>query len=611
MTLNLSPDAPPLEGEWGEIVWQPESLWAAKWEDKLAGKLKYIWLGDTAPIKQRREADKFDKAIRLEAQIEVVRQEIQEALIDANPRRRMIATACYLIDALCLRVGDEKDPDEADTVGATTLRPEHVMLREDGEVEFRFLGKDSVEWHKTLRPPEVVLANLAELSRNARPASSAVNGDRSHPTRNLPQLFPDVTSRDVNAFLSRIMPGLTAKVFRTHHASIAVRGNLDASGVKAKDPEYMKWRAATMANLEAATLCNHTKQASGDWAKTRSRYQERQVRAEERLDRVSEEVKELTAAFNALRKEARGKEEAETQPEARKKVRERYRKRVQSAQLKLEAVRERRDRAQVALGKLKAQSMIAGKKRTWNLGTSLKSYIDPRVYHTWGQQVEYDVLGRYYPTTLRRKFAWVRALDEQRALLEAQTGVSLRPCTPDDLSAVAQVLSAARKEHPTLDLPAEPEQVGARFLPSLEGSWRETIVALDEEQVVVGLASVGPEWQRREGEITETALDLFAVLRPGRVSIELAELLADEVRRCVEGYNMQHPRQARALWPQDDHWADAAPGFLEALGLEDTEDEEAEEDEVEETEEPGDEEPEGDEETAGESSTVVPAVGGS
>ena len=33
----------------------------------------------------------------------------------ADPDRWRIATACYLIDALCLRVGDEKDPDEADS----------------------------------------------------------------------------------------------------------------------------------------------------------------------------------------------------------------------------------------------------------------------------------------------------------------------------------------------------------------------------------------------------------------------------------------------------------------------------------------------------------------
>ena len=63
ITLNLSPDAPRPEGDWAEIVWQPESLWVARWEDKLTGKLKYVWLSDTAPVKQEREAHKFDKAV--------------------------------------------------------------------------------------------------------------------------------------------------------------------------------------------------------------------------------------------------------------------------------------------------------------------------------------------------------------------------------------------------------------------------------------------------------------------------------------------------------------------------------------------------------------------
>ncbi|RPI57255.1 MAG: DNA topoisomerase I, partial [Chloroflexi bacterium] len=38
ITLNLSPDAPRPEGAWAEIVWQPESLWVARWRDKLADK---------------------------------------------------------------------------------------------------------------------------------------------------------------------------------------------------------------------------------------------------------------------------------------------------------------------------------------------------------------------------------------------------------------------------------------------------------------------------------------------------------------------------------------------------------------------------------------------
>ena len=33
-----------------------------------------------------------------------------------------------MIYRTAMRVGDEKDPDEADTVGATTLRTEHIKL---------------------------------------------------------------------------------------------------------------------------------------------------------------------------------------------------------------------------------------------------------------------------------------------------------------------------------------------------------------------------------------------------------------------------------------------------------------------------------------------------
>ena len=48
-----------------------------------------------------------------------------------------------------MRVGDEKDPDEADTVGATTLRKEHIKLTENA-IEFDFLGKDGVRWRETI-----------------------------------------------------------------------------------------------------------------------------------------------------------------------------------------------------------------------------------------------------------------------------------------------------------------------------------------------------------------------------------------------------------------------------------------------------------------------------
>ena len=407
ITLNLSPEAPRPAGEWAEFVWQPDSLWVARWRDKLSGKLKYVWLSDSAPIKQEREAQKFDKVYELDEELDAVRAQIEADLAEEDPRRWRIATACYLIDALCLRVGDEKDPDEADTVGATTLRPEHVTLHSDGTAEFRFLGKDSVLWHKRLNLPGTVRRNLEQLVRTARPSSNSSNGDKGHPSRDKPQLFPDTSSRDVNAYLSEILPGLTAKVFRTHHATIAVQETLAESEVAAEDPEYRKWKVANLANLEAAILCNHTKKEPASWQRSQQRYEERQRKAEARVEKYEERVAQYRQAMAELEVEAQEKE-VEAPPEKLDKVRARYEKRFGVAQRRIDRAQAQLEKARNAVGKIKAQALIAAKKRTWNLGTSLKSYIDPRVYYEWGQEVDYDVLDRYYPKALRQKFAWVK-----------------------------------------------------------------------------------------------------------------------------------------------------------------------------------------------------------
>jgi len=565
ITLNLSPDAPRPAGDWGEIVWEPDSLWVARWEDKLAAKLKYVWLSDTAPVKQRREAEKFDKATRLGDMLDIVRAHIQEHLQDSHPRRRMIATACYLIDALCLRVGDEKDPDEADTVGATTLRPEHVKLHADGTVELTFLGKDSVQWHKKLTPPKVVLDNLAELIRQARPSSAAGsgNGDRSHPTRDLPQLFPKVTSGDVNAYLSGILPGLTAKVFRTHHATRVVRDSLQTAGVQAHSAEYLKWQAATMANLEAAILCNHTKQASANWATTKERYQQRQAKAEERLEDRRQAVRLATEKLAKLKEEASQKEADAEGLEQQRQIRQRYQSRLDKAQASLDAAREARARAQMALRKIKAQAMIASRKRTWNLGTSLKSYIDPRVYYRWGQEVDYDVLRLYYPTILQRKFAWVRLDNDGGDAEDGDLAIEVRTCMSDDLKALEHLFQVVREQHPGAGLGFTAEEIGRHYLPALGGPWKEAIIALGEEREALALVVLGPEWMWND----QPTLDIFGLLRPGQASHALAERLAEEVHRRLRAYELQHPRESYALYPQDPRWLALSEELASALGL--------------------------------------------
>lgn len=57
---------------------------------------------------------------------------------------------CVCAFSLALRVGNEKDEDEADTVGCCSLRVEHIAFPADGHVELNFLGKDSMPYHQVI-----------------------------------------------------------------------------------------------------------------------------------------------------------------------------------------------------------------------------------------------------------------------------------------------------------------------------------------------------------------------------------------------------------------------------------------------------------------------------
>lgn len=562
ITLNYGPHPEEMSGDWAEVVWQPESLWVARWKDKLTGKLKYIWLSDTAPVKQEREEQKFDKALTLADHIAAVREHISRGLDAENEQTRRIATAVYLIDALCLRVGDEKDADEADTVGATTLRREHLAFHDDGTIEFHFLGKDSVEWHKLLKPEERALRNLRALAGVDSDGSAAPRRDPPSPDASQ-QLFPDVTSAHVNAFLSQVIPGLSAKVFRTHHATQAVRASLEGSGVTTPDPDYVKWRAASLANLAAAELCNHTKQTKGNWETTQERYQQRIAKAEARAALAAERAAEQQALFAALQAEAEQAQADAPSIEAASKVVARYARRLVAAQKRVDTAQASAQRAADALGKVRAQFEIASQKRTWNTTTSLKSYIDPRVYHRWGESVDYDVLSNYYPATLQRKFAWVRSAENDA---DGEVELTLRPCLPTDLVAVASFFERVRDEYRDLDLPTQPADVAQRFMPRLNGDWRATRIILGEEREVLGFIAVGPAWPD-----APRCLDILVVLDTDVRPKGLAYRVAAEVESCLEAYDTQHPRARRepetTLRPSDRTWLAYAPELEQVLAL--------------------------------------------
>ncbi len=350
--LNLGEEASVPSGDWGRIVHDHESVWFAKWIDKLTDKEKYVWPHESSHIQQSRNMEKYEKAARMRKNLERIRSRVLRSMSSRNERERKIATVSYLIDRLGMRVGDEKDEDEADTVGATTLRVEHLKIT-DTRIEFDFLGKDSVKWIKFIENPEKVLVrNLTEF------VSGKTAGD---------EIFDDVTSANVNGFFSNIVSGLSAKVFRTYHATAITEASLRTADLRGKEDLVKKYHAK-MANLEAAIFCNHKRTPPKNW--------------EEALKKKEELLREY---------ESRGKAE-----------------RVE---------------------KTKMDIQLAVKTRDYNLNTSLKNYIDPRVYKAWCDYVGLDWT-KLYTKSLQRKFEWV---EKSRAEWVApEVAVPISPATPEE-----------------------------------------------------------------------------------------------------------------------------------------------------------------------------------
>ncbi len=347
--LNLPPDAPVPSGHWKGVVWEHDKVYVAKWEDKLTGKIKYVWFSDTAFLKQNREKEKFQKAETLGKQIKTIEQHILKNLDSKDEERRKVATVAWLIFAVNMRVGDEKDPDEADTVGAITLRAEHVKI-DGNNLNFHFLGKDSVEWDKTLPAPPEVIQNIQNYVQTSKE-----------------YLFEGVDSKKVARFFSEKIPKLSAKVFRTWKCTTTLEVSLkeatDQKKVAKDSPDYKKTYYAKLANYEVAVVANHKKKIPPTF--------------DQRLEKKEANLKALESQL--VVKKATGK--------------------------KTEALETRIERAKLDLELTKLT-------KEYNLGTSLKSYIDPTAYVKWAKKVKFDI-EKFYPKTLRNKFSW--ALQSSKA----------------------------------------------------------------------------------------------------------------------------------------------------------------------------------------------------
>jgi len=203
-------------------------------------------------LKGEKDWEKYELARKLKYKISSIRSGYMADMRNKEMAARQRAVALYFIDTLALRAGNEKDSEEvADTVGCCSLRVEHITLhrhlgKKECVVEFDFLGKDSMRYENVVEVNKKVFKNLGIFMENKE------GGD---------QLFDRLDTSILNIYLKKLMPGLTAKVFRTFNASTTLEAELQ----RLTDPEADQHGLINnykMANKAVAELCNHKKTVS-------------------------------------------------------------------------------------------------------------------------------------------------------------------------------------------------------------------------------------------------------------------------------------------------------------------------------------------------------------
>lgn len=373
ITINIGKDAPipecPIPGErWKEIRHDNTVTWLAFWNDPINPKeVKYVFLAASSTLKGLSDKEKYEKARLLTEHIDRIRTAYTKDFNSKDPIKRQIAVATYLIDKLALRAGNEKDEEEADTVGCCTLKVNNVEPEPPYNLKFDFLGKDSIRYQNDVQVEEAVFKAIQEFRIGKK-------GDDD--------LFDLLDTSKLNAHLKELMPGLTAKVFRTYNASITLQRELDMltdSGADAADKIIVYQNA----NKQVAVICNHQRSVS----KTH----------DVQISRLNNKIDELKGVLDELKTDlARAKKgKPPLQSDDGKTKRN----------LAPEALQKKIDQTNARIETMEKQIQTKEDMKTVALGTSKTNYLDPRISVAWCKKNEVPI-EKIFNKSLLAKFAW-------------------------------------------------------------------------------------------------------------------------------------------------------------------------------------------------------------
>ncbi|KAJ8557256.1 hypothetical protein K7X08_002881 [Anisodus acutangulus] len=372
ITINIGKGAPipecPIPGQrWKEVRHDDTVTWLAFWNDPINPReFKYVFLAASSSLKGQSDKEKYEKARRLKGYIEGIRSAYTKDFTSSDPVKRQIAVATYLIDKLALRAGNEKDDDEADTVGCCTLKVENVQPVPPNILKFDFLGKDSIRYQNEVAVYEPVFKAIQKFR------SGKKGGD---------DLFDKLDTSKLNAHLKELMPGLTAKVFRTYNASVTLDQQL--SKLTQGGELHEKVAVYNLANKEVAIICNHQRSVSKSHSVQISK-----------LNEKIDELKALLEEFKVdLARAKKGKPPVKGADGKTKRT------------LTSEALQKKIDQTNVKIESIERQIETKEDLKTVALGTSKINYLDPRITVAWCKRHEVPI-EKMFNKSLLAKFAW-------------------------------------------------------------------------------------------------------------------------------------------------------------------------------------------------------------
>ncbi|KAF2365427.1 DNA topoisomerase I DNA binding eukaryotic-type [Trinorchestia longiramus] len=370
--INCSKDSkipqPPEGHKWKEVRHDNQVTWLASWTENVQGQVKYVMMNAASKLKGEKDWQKYETARRLHQVVDRIRDQYKLDWKSKEMRIRQRSVALYFIDKLALRAGNEKDEDQADTVGCCSLRVEHITLHDekDGKecvVAFDFLGKDSIRYFNEVSVEKRVFKNVKLFMENKAPADD---------------LFDRLNTQIMNKHLNELMEGLTAKVFRTYNASRTLQEQLNKM-TNADDDLAAKVLSYNRANREVAILCNHQRSVPKTFDQSMANLQKK-------IDDKKEMIEEAEKDLKTLKRQAK-----QGGSVSEKAMYDKKKKQV--------------DRLQEQLRKLEISATDKEENKQIALGTSKLNYLDPRISVAWCKKFDVPI-ERVYNKTQRMKFQW-------------------------------------------------------------------------------------------------------------------------------------------------------------------------------------------------------------